>query len=143
MSAFVLDTSIAMKWFLEDEDDRSYSLAVLGFITDEFRPVVPWLWYYEVANNLLVQVRRKRLEFEKLSLYLATLDEMAIDVDEPDSSAILQLPYLARQYNLTSYDAAFLELAMRLHLPIASNDQALMRAAAQCGIERLPAPAGS
>jgi predicted nucleic acid-binding protein len=111
MSAFVLDTSIALKWFLDDENDRNYSLPILEAITDEYRPIVPWLWYYEIASTLLTQVRRKRVEFEKILLYLNIIDEMVIDIDPPDSSAILQLPYLARTYNLTGYDAAFLELA--------------------------------
>jgi predicted nucleic acid-binding protein len=137
MAAFVLDTSIALKWFLEDESDRAYSLAILKVITDDYRPVVPWLWYYEIANTILTQVRRKRIVFEKAVLYLNIIDEMVIDVDLPDSSAILQLPHLARTHNLTSYDAAFLELAMRLQLPLATNDQALVRAAAEADVPLL------
>jgi hypothetical protein len=52
VSAFVLDTSIALKWFLEDENDRPYSPAILGSLSAEYRPIVPWLWYYEMANVL-------------------------------------------------------------------------------------------
>ena len=47
MSAFVLDTSVALKWFLEDESDRGFSMAILRSLSDEYRPIVPWLWYYE------------------------------------------------------------------------------------------------
>lgn len=142
MSSFVLDTSIALKWFLEDEDDREYSLAILQSITDEYRPMVPWLWYYEVANNLLVQViHRKRILFEQAAMYLSILDEMVIDIDPPDSSAILRLPYLARDYQLTGYDAAFLELAKRLDLPLATADKGLIRAASESGVKLLPKPA--
>jgi hypothetical protein len=65
MGSFVLDTSIALKWFLEDESDRAYSLAILEAITDNYRLVVPWLWYYEIESTILVQVRRKRIVFEK------------------------------------------------------------------------------
>jgi len=140
MSAFVLDTSIALKWFLEDENDRSYSLAILETITDEYRPVVPWLWYYEIASALLTQVRRKRVEFEKILVYLNIIDEMAIDIDPPDSSAILQLPHLARTYNLTGYDAAFLELAKRLQVPLATADGPLMQAASEYAVQLLPMP---
>jgi len=131
MAAFVLDTSIALKWFLEDETDRAYSLAILKTITDDFRPAVPWMWYYEIANTILTQVRRKRIPFEDAEAYLNIIDGMAIDIDPPDVSAVLQLPYLARTHNLTCYDAAFLELAMRLQLPLATSDQALIRAAAE------------
>jgi hypothetical protein len=47
VSAFVLDTSVALKWFLEDESDRGFSMAILRSLSDEYRPIVPWLWYYE------------------------------------------------------------------------------------------------
>jgi predicted nucleic acid-binding protein len=134
MAAFVLDTSIALKWFLKDESDRVYSLAVLRAITDDRPPVVPFLWYYEIANVVLTQVRRKRIVFEDAAVYLNIIDEMAIEIDPPNSSAILQLPYLASMHNLTGYDAAFLELAMRLQLPLATSDQALVRAASTAKI---------
>jgi predicted nucleic acid-binding protein len=140
MGSFVLDTSIALKWFLEDESDRSYSLAILGTITDDYRPVVPLLWYYEIASTILVQVRRRRIVFEQAMMYLNIIDEMLIDIDPPDSSAILQLVHVAQIHNLTSYDAAFLELAMRLQLPLATNDQALVRAAADAEVPLLKVP---
>jgi predicted nucleic acid-binding protein len=85
VSAFVLDTSIALKWFLEDENDRVNSLAILRSLSDEHRPIVPWLWYYEMANVLLIQVRRKRIVFEELKAFLSLIGEMAIDIDPPDS----------------------------------------------------------
>jgi predicted nucleic acid-binding protein len=140
MSAFVLDTSTALKWFLEDEDDRAYSLAILDAISDEYRPVVPWLWYYEIGNGLLMQVRRKRIGFDELASFLEIIDEMQIDVDLPNSSTLLKLPHLAQSYKLTNYDAAYLELANRLQLPLATNDQDLMRAASECRVELLPMP---
>jgi predicted nucleic acid-binding protein len=73
MSAFVLDTSIALKWFLEDEGDRSYSPEILESITAERRSIAPLLWYYEIASTLLVQVRRKRIGFEKILIYSTSL----------------------------------------------------------------------
>ena len=75
-----MDTSIALKWFLEDESDRGYSMAILNTITLEHRPVVPWLWYYEIASTLLMQVRRKRIAFQKAVVYLNIIDDMAIDI---------------------------------------------------------------
>jgi predicted nucleic acid-binding protein len=130
----VLDTSIALKWFLEDESDRAYSLEILNAITDDYRPTVPWLWYYEIANAILVQVRRKRVVLEKALVYLSIIDDMVIDIDPPNGSSILQLLHLARMHNLTVYDAAFLELAMRLGLPLATGDEALLRAALDAGV---------
>lgn len=129
-----------MKWFLEDETDRAYSLAILGSLSDEYRPVVPWLWYYEVANALLIQVHRKRVVFEEVEVFLSLIGEMAIDIDTPDKLAILQLPCLAREYRLTSYDATFLELAQRLQLPLATMDKDLIRASAECGVKLLLMP---
>jgi predicted nucleic acid-binding protein len=141
MSAFVLDTSIALKWFLEDENDRANSLTILRSLSDEHRPVVPWLWYYEIASVLLMQVHRKRVGFEEVEVFLGLIGEMAIDVDEPDKSTILGLPYLAREHRLTGYDAAFLELAKRLQLPLATSDKELIRAASESGVQLLTIPA--
>jgi predicted nucleic acid-binding protein len=140
VSAFVLDTSIALKWFLEDENDRAYSLAILGSLSAQYRPVVPWLWYYEVANVLLIQVHRKRIVFEEVKAFLSLIGEMAIDIDAPEKRTILELPYLARAHQLTGYDAAFLELAIRLELPLATGDQALVRAAAAARVPLLQIP---
>jgi predicted nucleic acid-binding protein len=137
MAAFVLDTSIALKWFLRDESDRTYSLAILKAITDDSPPAVPWLWYYEIANTILTQVRRKRIAFEEAVVYLGIIDEMTIEIDPPDAAGILQLPHLARTYNLTCYDAAFLELAIRRQLPLATSDQALIRAAEEAKVPML------
>ena len=132
MSAFVVDTSIALKWFLEDEEDRADSLNILKGISETNRPVVPWLWFYEIGNALTFAVRRKRVVFEQVEEFLRLLEQMPIDVDEPDRATALRLPYLCREHNLTTYDAAYLELAMRLELPLATCDNALIRAAAGC-----------
>ena len=135
MSAFVVDPSIALKWFLEDEEDRAYSLNILKSISETNRPVVPWLWFYEIGNALTFAVRRKRVVFEQVEEFLRLLEQMPIDVDEPDRATALRLPYLCREHNLTTYDAAYLELAMRLQLPLATCDNALIRAAADVGVQ--------
>ncbi len=135
MSAFVVDTSIALKWFLEDEEDRADSLNILKGISETNRPVVPWLWFYEIGNALTFAVRRKRVVFEQVEEFLRLLEQMPIDVDEPDRATALRLPYLCREHNLTTYDAAYLELAMRLQLPLATCDIALIRAAADVGVQ--------
>ncbi len=135
MSAFVVDTSIALKWFLEDEEDRADSLNILKGISETNRPVVPWLWFYEIGNALTFAVRRKRVVFEQVEEFLRLLEQMPIDVDEPDRATALRLPYLCREHNLTTYDAAYLELAMRLQLPLATCDNALIRAAADVGVQ--------
>ena len=95
------------------------------------------------CNTLLVQVHRKRIGFEKAEIYLGIIDEMVIDIEPPDSSAILKLPRLALAHNLTSYDATFLELAQRRQLPLATNDKQLIRAASECGVRLLSMPTKS
>jgi predicted nucleic acid-binding protein len=95
------------------------------------------------ANVLLIQVHRKRVAFEEMKVFLSLIAEIAIDIDTPDKSTILQLPYLARERRLTSYDAAFLELAQRLQLPLATSDNQLIRAASECGVKLLSMPTKS
>ena len=87
---------------MEDENDRAYSLAILRSLSDEYRPIVPWRWYYEMANVLLIQVHRKRVVFEEMKTFLSLIGEMAIDIDAPDKLAIFKFPYLAREHGLTS-----------------------------------------
>ena len=135
VSAFVLDTSIALKWLLEDEHDRAYSVALLHSVGDEHRPIVPWLWFYEMANAILVQIRRERISAEEASAFLRLIGEMPIEVDTPDRLAILQPFRFARQNRLTCYDAAFLDLARRLNAPLATDDKELIRAASECGVQ--------
>jgi len=108
-NAFIVDVSIALKWFLDDEDDREHSLAILRSISEENRPIVPFLWLYEIGNAITVALRRRRVTFEQAEEYLRILEGMPIDVDSPDKSAVLRLTYLAREHNLTNYDAAYLE----------------------------------
>jgi predicted nucleic acid-binding protein len=64
VSDLVLDASLALQWFLEDEAGRTYSLDILRSLSEK-RSLVPSLWFYEVVNGLLVAYRRKRLTFEK------------------------------------------------------------------------------
>ncbi len=72
MSDFVLDASLALQWFLEDEADRNYSLAVLASLSEK-RALVPILWFYEVGNGLLMACRRKRITLGQIDGFLARL----------------------------------------------------------------------
>jgi predicted nucleic acid-binding protein len=132
--AFVVDTSVALKWFLADEEDRADSLVLLKSISDVNRPIVPWLWFYEIGNALTVAVRRKRIAFEQLEEILEMLEQMPVDIDPPDRIDLLRLPHLARKHGLTTYDAAYLSLALREKLAVATSDVALRRAALAEGV---------
>jgi predicted nucleic acid-binding protein len=93
------------------------------------------LWAYEVGNGLVMAHRRRRITIQQVTDYLERLGELPITVDRLEPEAVLRLPTLALQYGLTAYDAAYLELAIRLRLPLATQDAALTRAMAESGVQ--------
>ena len=133
MSEIDIDASLTLQWFLEDEIDRGYSLAILQQLSED-SAVVPILWFYEVGNGLTIAYRRKRITFEQATQYLAKVGKLNISADDVDPALILALPDLAHNYELTNYDAAYLELAIRRKIALATTDQALLRAAAKAGV---------
>ena len=133
MSDFVLDASLALQWFLEDEADRKYSLAVLASLSEK-RTSVPLLWFYEVGNGLLMAYRRKRITFDQIGGFLTRLRALPIEAAQQTPSEIFELPVLAQSHNLTNYDAAYLALANRLNLPLATTDSELRKAAVSAGV---------
>lgn len=137
MSDLVLDASLALQWFLEDEAGRQYSLNVLAGLSSK-RALVPILWFYEVGNGLLMAYRRKRITFDQIDGFLTRLKALPIDADEQDPADVLQLPAIAQKHSLTNYDAAYLALAMRVRLPLATTDDVLRRAASTAGVEIVP-----
>ncbi len=130
---FVLDASVAVAWALEDERDL-YSEKILDALCGA-KAWVPSIWPLEVANALLMAERRRRLTRAEVENFLSLLQELPIQVE---GETILRvwgeiLP-LAREERLSVYDAAYLNLAMRLGLPLATLDQALRKAARNCGV---------
>jgi predicted nucleic acid-binding protein len=132
---FVLDVSMAFSWFLEDEFDARAE-AVLGLFP-QARALVPSLWVTEMANALRSAERRRRLTQERADRILEDLLAFPIAVDPVEMATAWRLLALARQFDLTPYDAAYLELALRENLPLATRDGALDRAAAEAGLPRL------
>ena len=131
--AFVLDGSITMVWGFEDEAD-DYAEAILGRMPD-LQAHVPSLWPLEVANALLVGERRKRITPAESARFLALLEAFPITVDdETVAHAWADTMHLARAHNLSSYDASYLELAIRLGLPLAAQDGKLKKAAQAVGV---------
>jgi predicted nucleic acid-binding protein len=133
VSDLVLDASLALQWFLEDEAGRHYSLSVLASLSTK-RAVVPVLWFYEVGNGLLMAYRRKRITFDQIEGFLRRLKALPIEAAQQAAAEVLELPTLAQKHSLTNYDAAYLALAMRLDLPLATTDADLRRAAAATGV---------
>jgi len=138
VSDFVLDASLALQWFLEDEADRKYSLAVLASLSEK-RALVPLLWFYEVGNGLLMAHRRKRITLDQIQGFLPRLKALPIDPAQQVPSEILELPAFAQNHGLTNYDAAYLAWAVRFKLPLATTDGGLRRAAASASVDLVAA----
>jgi predicted nucleic acid-binding protein len=102
LSEIAIDAS-TLQWFLEDEADRGYSLAVLQKLSED-SAIVPVLWFYEVGNGLTTACRRKRITYEQATAYVAKVLRLPISADPAEPGVILTLPELARNYELTNYD---------------------------------------
>ena len=138
MTGFVLDASVAIAWCFEDESTPAASA-----LLDRLRTApghVPALWALEMGNILLGAEKRKRITRARTVEFLEILGELDIRVD-PDlpGRAFRDVLPLARERRLTTYDAAYLELAMRLGLPLATKGAALARAATALRVRTLAA----
>jgi predicted nucleic acid-binding protein len=100
--------------------------------------VVPIICPFEVANVLLVAERRRRLTQADTGQFLTLLTSLPIRIDHgPQNLALNEILVLGRQYGLSAYDAAYLELAIREGLPLVTRDTALRGAASRCGIKKI------
>jgi predicted nucleic acid-binding protein len=112
--AFVLDASISAAWALTDESNPLATQILDNWAASPENPeaaLVPSLWWYEVRNLLVISERRKRIVAAESSAFLRVLGSFPIEVDvEPDESAVFGL---ARRYQLSFYDATYLEIAER------------------------------
>lgn len=131
---FVLDCSVVLAWYFADESDP-YADAVVAALTKS-TPVVPTLFHLEIANILVVGERRKRSTEAQATAFLARLAALPIAVDgQTMGRAWLETITLARARGLSTYDAAFLELAMREAIPLATLDDKLKAAAKAVGVQ--------
>jgi predicted nucleic acid-binding protein len=134
----VLDTSMTITWFFETETS-DLSLSLLRRVTEE-GAYVPSLWRLEVANVFRNAIRRGRCDESYVDRCLKRLEQLPIMIDaDTDKQAWGQTYQLACAHNLTLYDAAYLELAMRCNKPLASYDTALINAARSLKLEVLSA----
>lgn len=134
MIHFVLDCSVAMSWCFEDEADH-YSDRVLDALK-EGDCVVPGLWPLEVANVLIIAERRKRLKEADSMRFVDLLQSLPVVMDdETPGRALGATLSIGRENGLTAYDAAYLELAMRRGLPLATRDKTLLAACKKSGVK--------
>lgn len=132
----VLDTSATLAWICDDETTDPIR-AVWDRIADT-GAIVPALWRLEVANSLTTGVRRKRIDKQFRQAALADLAVLDITVDrETDAQAWADTLDLADRYRLTLYDAAYLGLALRRQLPLATLEAELTAAAKSAGVPTL------
>ena len=134
MSApFVVDNSVVMSWCFED-DGNGYAEAVLESL-EYGEAFVPAIWPLEVGNVLLVAERKKRLNRASVVRFLALLGGLPITVEQETPELMLtEIVSLARAHGLSTYDASYLYLAMRLDLPFATLDSSLAKAAKGCKV---------
>ncbi|MBU8541749.1 type II toxin-antitoxin system VapC family toxin [Roseomonas tokyonensis] len=126
----MLDASVTLAWALAGEV-RAEEARTLALRVAEEAAVVPALWRLEVGNGLLMAERRGRVRPERVDAVLRQLGELPIEIDaESNARAWNGTAALARRHSLTLYDAAYLELAARRSLPLATFDGQLARAAA-------------
>lgn len=133
---WVLDASVTVGWCFEDERTPH-----LEGLLDRLRAspaVVPQMWSLEVANVLILAVRRKKITVPQRSEFLDMLSSHPIHTDlQTSDMAFGSIVALADRYQLTSYDAAYLELAVRLGIPLATLDARLRAAAKKAGVKLL------
>ena len=131
--AFVVDASLAFAW-VKPSQASAESDALLERIERGATVVVPPLWFLEVANGLLVAQRRKLLTASERTQALTRLSGLALTIDDVDARvAFDRTSTLAARYGLSVYDAAYLEVALRRTLPIASRDETLLSSAERAG----------
>ena len=136
MPAFVMDASVALSWCFADETGP-YSDRLLSRVTAGEEVAVPSHWPAEVLNGLLQAKRRGRVADEIIGRFIEDLGGFRIAIDRVYGPLHLnRVRALAERHSLTSYDAAYLELALRISLPLATFDVQLERAAQGEGVSK-------
>jgi predicted nucleic acid-binding protein len=131
--AFVLDCSVTLAWFFADELS-AYADAVLLRLPSA-AAAVPALWHLEVANGMVQGENRRRSTLAQAARFAEFLSPLPIIVDgDTMTRAWSDTLHVGRTFNLSAYDAAYLELALRRGLPLAAGDGRLKEAAAAAGV---------
>lgn len=136
MTSFVLDSSIALAWCFADEATPASS-RLFDRMADE-SAAVPSLWFIEMTNILALSERKRRIEPAKVAEFIAIIAGFDLEIDnEAHSRAFTDLLPLCRSDQLTSYDAVYLDVAIRRQLPLATLDEPLRKAAKKHGVKLL------
>jgi predicted nucleic acid-binding protein len=131
----VIDSSAAARWLIPEESTPVSERLYADVMESSGVFHAPALWIWETANMLLVAMRRRRVAQSHIDDGLELLSECPIEFDPPpDRHRRSQIMRLAQVHDLTVYDAAYLELGLRLNSQLASADRRLVQAAKNCGI---------
>jgi predicted nucleic acid-binding protein len=134
LTEIVVDASTALAWCFPDETSERAD-AILASLEGK-TILVPAMWGLEIANAVLVGERSKRLRQPEIRRFATLLESLPIVQDtRPATAYISEVLPVAREYSLTAYDAAYLELCMRHSAPLATLDAKLQRAAERAGVE--------
>lgn len=133
---FVLDSSFTIAWILEEEGEEEHTDSVFSLLK-ESTALIPSLWFYEVANVLAIARRRGRLSQKDLTRALTFLKAIPTVVDPDGDRRALEILDLAESHTLTIYDTTYLDLAMRMGIPLATLDSALIQASHSLGVKVL------
>lgn len=135
MNSLVIDCSLAVHWFFEDEFDLEADSIYAALRGGKVRVHVPSLFFPEVANTLLVGERRGRCQAGKPEEFIQILLATSICIDEQNlSMSVLRVYDIAKRHGLTAYDASYLELALRLNASLSTRDNDLRQAAETAGL---------
>ena len=135
MKPIVIDASVAAAWVLPDEQSGAADDLYAQACTQDGVFSAPQLWVWETGNLLISGVLRKRIAADQIETAQHMLADALIDFDQTPSTHLLQqTSRLALKHKLTFYDASYLELVLRLNGQLASQDQALVKAAKACGV---------
>ena len=139
MNGFVLDASVALRWFL-DNPMPPFANRVKQHLLKGARAVVPALWHLEMSNGLAVAQRRAILTAADVDQAVIDLEQFVAQAVDTESNVVSARQSLgtARAFQLSAYDAVYLDLARTQRLALATLDDRLRAAAAQAGVSLLP-----
>lgn len=130
----IIDTSVAIAWVARQQSTPMCESASISAV--EHGALVPFHFYLELTNVLLALERRRRLSVGDVDSSLTLYDSLDIEIDNADFADTRSATFaLARRYQLTTFDAAYIEIALRTGRPLATRDQALADAARNSGAQ--------
>ena len=130
--ALVVDNSIVVAWFVKSQAN-AYTWSILERAAEGEATHVPLLWRQEFVNAMVVLERRRRIVQSDAARAYADLSDMNLRIDR-ELVDLAKVAELARRFNLSAYDATYLELAIRLRLPLACQDGPLRSALSRAGV---------